>query len=67
MTSWKCLNYKKSSQQLLKCIIATGDSLFCKMFSPLFCMEKKIKKILKNSLKKRYTRKIKGKGSRDEK
>ena len=44
MTSWECLNYKKSSQQLLKFIIATGDSLFCKMFSPLFCKEQKIKK-----------------------
>ena len=52
------LNYKKSLQQLLKCVIATGDSLFCKMFSPLFCMEQKT---LKNSSKKRYISKIKEK------
>ena len=47
-----------------KCVIATGDSLFCKMFSPLFCMEQKT---LKNSSKRRNTSKIKEKRSRDEK
>ena len=58
LTTWEYLNYKKSSQRLLKCVIATGDSLFCKMFSPLFCMEQKT---LKNSSKKRYISKIKEK------
>ena len=41
-SSWVLKNsqtYKQSSQQLLSCVIATRDSLFCKMFSPLFCFE----------------------------
>ena len=47
-SSWELKNpqtYKKSSQQLPSCVIATRDSLFCKMFSPLFCyeQEKKLK------------------------
>ena len=39
LTSLERLNRKKSSQQLPSCVIATRDSLFCKMFSPLFCFE----------------------------
>ena len=47
-SSWVLKNpqtYKQSSQQLLSCVVATRDSLFCKMFSPLFCFEpeKKLK------------------------
>ena len=34
MTTWESLNYKKSSQQLPSCVVATRDSLF-----PLFCFE----------------------------
>ena len=33
------LSWKKSSQQLSSCDISTRDSLFCEMFSPLFCLE----------------------------
>ena len=51
-----CLNYKKSSQQLPSCVIATRDSLFCKMFSPLFCFEQE--KMLKSFSKKLCTSKI---------
>ena len=65
LTTWQCLNYKKSSQQLPSCVIATRDSMFCKMFSPLFCFEQE--KTLKNFSKKLYTSKIKKKRrSRDE-
>ena len=32
LTTWQCLNYKKSSQQLRSCVFATRDSLFCKIF-----------------------------------
>ena len=39
LTTLERLNRKKSSQQLASCVIATRDSLFCKMFSPLFCFE----------------------------
>ena len=39
LTTWQCLNYKKSSQQLPSCVFATRDSLFCKMFSLLFFFE----------------------------
>ena len=47
-SSWVLKNpqtYKKSSQQLPSCVITTRDSLFCKVFSPLFCFvqEKKLK------------------------
>ena len=41
------------------CVIATRDSLFCKMFSPLFCFEQE--KTVKNFSKKLYTSKIKKK------
>ena len=49
LTTWQCLNYKKSSQQLPTCVFATRDSLFCKMFSLLFFFEQvsKIKKKLR--------------------
>ena len=53
------LNYKKSSQQLPSCVIATRDSLFCKMFSPLFSFEQE--KTLKNVSKKLCTSKMKQK------
>ena len=39
------------------CVIATRDSLFCKVFSPLFCFEQE--KTLKIFSKKLYTTKIK--------
>ena len=39
LTALKCLNWKKSSQQLPSCVIATRDLQFCKMFSLLFCFE----------------------------
>ena len=45
-SSWVLKNpqtYKKSSQQLPSCVIATRDSLFCKMFSPIFCFEQEKK------------------------
>ena len=58
-TTKACLTYKKSSQQLPSCVIVTRDSLFCKMFSPLFCFEQE--KTLKNFSKKLYTSKIKKK------
>ena len=49
-----------------KLVIATRESLFCKIFSPLFCFEQE--KTLKNFSKKLYTSKIKKKRrSRDEK
>ena len=38
LTTWECLNYKKSSQQSPSCVLSTRDSLFCKMFSPLFSL-----------------------------
>ena len=46
LTTLERLNRKKSSQQLPSCVIATGDSLFYKMFSPLLCFEQE--KTLKN-------------------
>ena len=45
--------------QLPSCVIATRDSMFCKMFSPLFCFEQET--TLKNFSKKLYTSKIKKK------
>ena len=61
-------NYKKSSQQLPSCVIAARDSLFCKMFSPLFCVLSKKRSWKLNFSKKLYTSKIKKKRrSRDEK
>ena len=51
--------------QLPSCVIATRDSMFCKMFSPLFCFEQET--TLKNFSKKLYTSKIKKRGRRDEK
>ena len=59
LTTWQCLNYKKSSQQLPSCVFATRDSLFCKMFSLLFFFEQE--KTVKNFSKKLYTSKIKKK------
>ena len=37
LTTWECLNSKKSSQEFPSCVVATRDSnlLFCKMFSRL--------------------------------
>ena len=57
LTNLECVNDKKSSQQLPSCVMATGDSLFCKMCSPLFCFEQE--KALKNFSKKLYTNTIK--------
>ena len=65
LTTWEPLNCKKSSQQLLSCVIATTDSLLCKMFSSLFCIEQV--KTIKNFSKKLYTSKMKKRRSRDEK
>ena len=42
---------------IASCVIATRDSLFCKMFSPLFCFEQE--KTLKNYSKKLYARVVK--------
>ena len=52
LSTWGCVNNKKSSQQFPSCAIATRDSLFCKMFSPLFWFEHE--KTLKNFSKKLY-------------
>ena len=57
LTNLEGVNDKKSSQQLPSCVMATGDSLFCKMCSPLFCFEQE--KALKNFSKKLYTNTIK--------
>ena len=59
LTTWQCLNYKKSSQQLPSCVFATRDTLFCKMFLLLFFFEQE--KTVKNFSKKLYTSKIKKK------
>ena len=59
LTTWECLNYLKSSQQLQSCVIATTDSLFCKMFSPISRFEQE--KALKNFSKKLHTTKIRKK------
>ena len=59
LTTWQCLNYKKSSQQLPSCVFATRDSLFCKMSLLLFFFEQE--KTVKNFSKKLYTSKIKKK------
>ena len=56
LTTLECLNYKKS---LPSCFIASRDSPFSKMFSPLFCFAQE--KALKNFSKKLYTIKIKKK------
>ena len=65
-TTLKCLNHKKSSQQLPSCFIAMRGLPFCKMFPPLFCCEQE--KTLKNFSKRLYTIKVKKKRrSRDEK
>ena len=53
-TTSECLHHKKSSQQLPSCVIATRDSLFCKMFSP--CVEQE--KTLKNFSRKLYAIKM---------
>ena len=45
------LNGKKSLQQLPSCVIATRDSQFCKMFSPLFCL-KGVEKLYTSKIKK---------------
>ena len=59
LTTWQCLNYKKSSQQLPSCVFATRDSLFCKMFSLLFFFEQE--KTVRIFSKKLYTCKLKKK------
>ena len=53
------VNCKKTSQQLpsRSCVITTKDSLFCKMFPPLFRFEQV--KTLKNFSRKLFTSKIK--------
>ena len=56
LTTLECLNYKKS---LPSCFIASRDSPFSKIFSPLFCFAQE--KALKNFSKKLYTIKIKKK------
>ena len=56
LTTLECLNYKKS---LPSCFIASRDSPFSKMFSPLFCFAQE--KALKNFSKKLYTINIKKK------
>ena len=53
-TTSECLHHKKSSQQLPSCVIATRDSLFCKMFSP--CVEQE--KTLKNFSRKLHAIKM---------
>ena len=53
MTTWEYLNCKKTSQQLPSCVIVTRESLFCKIFSPLFLFKQV--KTLKNLLQKPYT------------
>ena len=58
-TTEECLNYNKSSQQLPSCVIAKRDSLFCKMFSPLFWLEQE------KTLKKLYPSKIKKRGRKE--
>ena len=50
---------------IASCVIATRDSLFCKMFSPLFWFEQE--KTLKNYSKKPYASKIKKKGEAETK
>ena len=50
---------------IASCVIATRDSLFCKMFSPLFWFEQE--KTLKNYSKKLYASKIKKKGEAETK
>ena len=66
LTTWECLNYKKSWQELTSCVITTRDSLILKMFSPIFCFEQE--KALKKLSKKLCTSKIeKKKISWDEK
>ena len=53
MTSWECLNYKKSSQQLPSCVIAMRDSLFCKSFChySALSMKRRWKSIRRNRIK----------------
>ena len=64
LTTWKCLNFKKSSQQLPSCLIATEpDSLFCFRHYSEFEQEK----TLKNFSQKLYTSKIKKKRIRETK
>ena len=50
---------------IASCVIATRDSLFCKMFSPLFWFEQE--KTLKNYSKKLHASKIKKKGEAETK
>ena len=50
---------------IASCVIATRDSLFCKMFSPLFWFEQE--KTLKKYSKKLYASKIKKKGEAETK
>ena len=66
LTTWECLNCKKFSQQLPMCVITTRDSLFCKTFSPFFCLIEQVK-TLKNFSKKLYISKIKQKKRGDDK
>ena len=49
LTTLECLNYKKS---LPSCFIASRDSPFSKMFSPLFCFaqEKALKKLFEETV-----------------
>ena len=60
LTAWECPNCKKFSRQLPMCVITTRDSLFCKTFSPYFCLIAQVK-TLKTFQKKLYISKIKQK------
>ena len=65
LTTWECLNNKKSSQQLPLCVITKRDSLFFKTFSTFLCFEQV--KTLKNFSKKLCTSKIKKKRRSEDK
>ena len=64
LTTWKCLNFKKSSQQLPSCLIATGAGLAV-LFSPLFWIW--ARKDIEELFQKLYTSKIKKKRIRETK
>ena len=68
LTTWECLYNKLTGRKLHEswsCVIASRDSLICKMFSPLFCFKQV--KTLKNFSRKLFKSKIKEKRrNRDE-
>ena len=51
-TTWECLNYKKSSQQLPSCVIAMKDSLFCKCFRHYSAVSKDVEKLFEETVYK---------------